>query len=384
MDFSQLIGHKHLIAHLRSTVASNRVAHAQMFVGPLGAGVFPLAWAYARELLCSQHQPGSDAHRVAAEQVDKLAHPDLHLVFPVNTKSGDKRKHLSDSFLEEWRAFIMAQPYGSLFDWYMELGIENKQGMIKVIEAENMHKKLSLKAFAGRYKVMIVWAAEKMNNECANQLLKLIEEPADDTVLLLLTEDQEQLLRTIRSRCQQLDVPLLQQAQVAQGLEAQFDANPNLAQTIARRAHGDFGKAIHLFKQDDQEQFFEAWFIEWIRTAFKAKGNKGAIQQLLSWSDRMAGQGRETQKKFLHYTLELFRQAMLKNYQANDLVYFETADEKFTLSKFAPYVHQNNIYEIYQLIDHAVLHIERNGNPKMIFTDLGIQLTRLIHRKEAV
>ena len=384
MDFSQLIGHTHLVSHLRSTVASKRVAHAQLFVGSLGAGVFPLAWAYARELLCSTHQVGTDAHRIAGEQVDNLAHPDLHLVFPVNTKTGDKRKHLSDAFLEEWRTFITEQPYGSLFDWYMELGIENKQGMIKVIEAEQMHKKLSLKAFGGGYKVMIVWAAEKMNNECANQLLKLIEEPADDTVLILLAEDQEQLLRTIRSRCQQLDVPLLQQAQVAQGLVDQYQVEPSQAQTLARRAHGDFGKAIHLYKQDDQEQFFEAWFVEWIRTAFKAKGNKGAVQQLLSWSDRMAGQGRETQKKFLNYTLELFRQGLLENYAATDLVYFQTADEKFTISNFAPFVHQNNIYEIYKLIDTAILHIERNGNAKMIFSDLGIQLTRLIHRKETV
>jgi len=382
MDFSQLIGHSHLVSHLRSTVTSSRVAHAQLFVGSLGAGVFPLAWAYARELLCADLEPGSDAYRIAASQVDKLAHPDLHLVFPVNSKTGDKRKHLSDAFLEDWREFIMAQPYGSLFDWYMELGIENKQGMIKVIEAEQMHKKLSLKAFGGGYKVMIVWAADKMNNECSNQLLKLIEEPADDTVLLLLAEDQEQLLRTIRSRCQQIDVPLLQQAQVAQGLVDNYDVDPKQAQTLARRAHGDFGKAIHLYKQDDQEQFFETWFVEWIRTAFKAKGNKAAIQQLLSWSDRMAGQGRETQKKFLNYTLELFRQGLLKNYSADELVYLQTADDKFTISNFAPFVHQNNIYEIYKLIDRAILHIERNGNAKMIFTDLGISLTRLIHRKE--
>lgn len=384
MDFSQLIGHQHLVSHLRSTIANNRVAHAQLFTGNLGAGLFPLAWAYARALLTQDLDENTDASRVAHGQIDELAHPDLHLVFPVNTKSGDKRKHVSDSFLEEWREFISQNPYGSLFDWYLELGIENKQGMIKVIEAENMHKKLALKSFGGGYKVMIVWAADKMNTECSNQLLKLIEEPAPDTVLILLAEDEEQLLRTIRSRCQKLEVPLLPQQLIAQGLMDRFSITEAQAQILARRAHGDFGKAIHLQKADDQEQFFERWFVDWVRTAFQAKGNKGAIQQLLKWSDNMAGQGRETQKKFLLYALELFRQGMLKNYAADPLVYIQTQDEKFTIEKFAPFIHQNNIFEIYELIDQAVYHIERNGNAKMIFSDLGIQLTRLIHRKEAV
>ncbi len=382
MDFSNVIGLEHIKSHLLSTVEKGRIAHAQLFVGKHGSGLLPCALAYARELLSSQHPKGSEAYLRTAKKVDLLTHPDLHFVYPVNTNDTIKSNAISDSFAEEWRNFITKNPYASLLQWFHYLGIENKQGNISVREAEDMSKKLSLKSYEGGYKVMIVWMADKMNTECANKILKLVEEPPDKTVLLLLTEHEEQIINTIYSRCQKLHLPMLSEAAIAKALMERKGLNDNESITISRKSNGDFNKALQIISHSGEESVFEQWFLVWVRSAFKAKGNKKAIQDLLLWSDDMAKQGRETQKNFLGYCTEVFRQALLKNYKVNDLIYMEPQDPKFSLEKFAPFVHPNNVYEIVEALEDATYHIERNGNAKIIFTDLSILLTRLIHRKE--
>lgn len=382
MDFSEIIGLDHIKTHLTTTIANGRIAHAQLFVGQSGSGLLPMAIAYAKELLCLSHDKGSEAFLRCERMVHQLSHPDLHFAYPVNSNEIVKKSAVSDSFSEEWRNFVIHHPYASLFQWFQHLGIENKQGNISVKEAEEIAKKLSLKSYEGGYKVMIIWMADKMNTECANKILKLVEEPPDKTVLLLLTEHEEQIINTIHSRCQKLRIPLLPESAIASALIEKSGLSPSDATKVSRRSHGDFNKALQIIANSDEDSIFEEWFILWVRTAFKAKGNKKAIQELLQWSDLMAGKGRETQKNFLHYCLELFRQALLKNYKADMLIYMETRDKKFTLEKFAPFVHQNNIFDIVNALEEAIYHIERNGNPKIIFTDLSIQLTRLIHKKE--
>jgi len=223
-----------------------------------------------------------------------------------------------------------------------------------------------------------------MNNECSNQLLKLIEEPPDKTVLLLLTENAEHVLGTIQSRCQILHIPVLSEEDIYTQLTDNHKVNSNEARKTSHQSNGDFNKALHIIKNDGDEVFFENLFVFWVRTAFKAKGNKSAINDLFDWSEELAKEGRETQKKFLSFCLEIFRQAMLKNYKTDSLIYFESHDGKFSFDKFSAYIHQNNIFEIKDALEDAEYHIERNGNAKIIFTDLSIQLTRLIHRKELV
>ena len=384
MDFSDIIGQKHLVAHLTTTLGAGRVPHAQLFVGNSGSGLLPMAIAYASALLCKNHAAGSQAQLLCAQKVANLAHPDLHFVYPVNNNEKIKKHAVSSMFLEEWRQFVAAYPYGSLFQWLQQLGIENKQGAINVDEAGEMVKTLSLKAYEGGYKVMIVWMADKMNTACANKILKLVEEPPNNTVLLLLTENEEQLIGTIRSRCQTLHFPKLSEVDVAHYVTSHMGVDANKAQLVAHRSEGDINKALRLLGQDVDAGQFETWFVSWVRTAFQAKGNKKAIHALLNWSEELAGVGRETQKKFLVYCIEMFRQAVLKNYKADALVFFESVDGRFSLKKFAPFVHQNNIFEITEALEAATYHIERNGNAKLIFSDLSIQLTRLIHRKEAV
>ena len=382
MDFSEVIGHQHIKSHLSATIENGRIPHAQLFSGVNGSGLLPMAIAYASELLCSQFEKGSPESISCKNKVSKLAHPDLHFVYPVNTSDIAKKNAISDNCAEGWRSFVLNNPYASLFEWLQSIGIEKKQGNISKYEAENISKKLSLKAFEGGYKVMIIWMADNMNSECANKILKLVEEPTEKTVLLLLTEREEQIITTIRSRCQKLTFPLLSEADISENLVQKLQINESLALQTARRSRGDFNKALQLLEETGEDEIFEKWFISWVRTAFRAKGNKGAINNLLDWSDELAGQGRETQKKFLAYCIEVFRQALLKNYNADTLLFFKASDSSFSLPKFAPFVHQNNIFEINSALEDASYHIERNGNAKIIFTDLSIKLTRLIHQAE--
>jgi DNA polymerase-3 subunit delta' len=224
--------------------------------------------------------------------------------------------------------------------------------------------------------------AEKMNTACANKLLKLIEEPPNKTVFILIAEDEEQIINTIRSRCQVLHFPPLAEVVIKEALIKQYDLDAAVATKIAHQANGNYNKACDLVYQDSEDLQFEEWFIFWIRSAFKAKGNKSAIHDLISWSEDIAKTGRETQKQFLHFCLDFFRQAMLLNYGAHDLVFMEPKVDKFKLENFAPFVHNGNILEISDELQKAMYHIERNGNSKIILTDLSIKLTRLLHKKE--
>jgi DNA polymerase-3 subunit delta' len=381
MLFSNTLGQTHIKNHLLKGIESGRIPHAQLFVGKTGSGILPVALAYAQAILASNHPRGSKAHENCVRKVANLAHPDLHFVFPVNTNQRVKKHPFSNLFLEDWRDFVSKSPFGSLYDWLAFLGIEKKQGNINVDEAKQMLKSLSLKPYEGGHKVMIIWMADRMNTACANKILKLVEEPPQKTILLLLTPYEEKILGTIQSRCQKLHFPLLCEEVISNQLIENKGVESKKAKKISSLCGGDYQQALNLVDNLGDDGVFEHWFVDWVRTAFKAKGNKGSINALISWSEEIAKQGRETQKKFLGYCLETFRQAMLKNYKADSLLFFDAPNTKFSIEKFAPFVHQNNIFEISEALETASYHIERNGNAKIIFTDLSIKLTRLLHAK---
>lgn len=377
MLFNQIIGQEHIKEHLKTSAENGRIPHAQLFIGKEGSGTLAMAIAYAQYLLC-HFSENAEACNLKCE---KLQHPDLHFAFPVTTNDSIKRHPVSDLFLEDWRDFVNTQSYGGLFNWLRLIGVENKQGLIGVDEAEAIVKKLQLKSYEGGFKVMIIWMAEKMNIAAANKLLKLIEEPPEKTIFLLITEDEEQIINTITSRCQALHFPALSEQDIVAALVEKENISENDAAKIAHQAEGNYNKAVHLLHNDSKDLVFEEWFVAWIRTAFKAKGNAAVVQQLIAWSDVIAKSGRETQKQFLHYCLQFFRQALLLNYKSPSLVFLET-QTGFDISKFAPFVHADNILEIQKELNDAMYHIERNGNAKIIFLDLSMKLTRLLHRKE--
>ena len=382
MYFKEILGQEHIKNHLTKSAEAGRIPHAQLFVGPEGSGTLPMAVAYAQYILCGNvGGENIGENSVCNLKFEHFSHPDLHFVFPVATTDGVKSHPISDNFITEWRAFMTETPYGSLFDWLKTIGIQNKQGLINVEEASEINKKLSLKAYEGGYKVMIIWMADKMNGSSANKLLKLLEEPPPKTVFILISESTSDLLQTILSRCQVIDFIGLSESVIAKALISYKNCDEATAKKIAHQSEGNYNKALHILQKEDNEFPFDEWFVEWVRSAFRAKGNAAAINDLIAWSEKIASTGRETQKQFLHYCIQFFRQALLLNYQANDLVFLETKVPKFELEKFAPFVNGANINEIYKELEDAIYHIERNGNSKIILTDLSIKLTRLIHKK---
>lgn len=382
MLFSQILGLPHIKNHLTTSADSGRIPHAQLFIGSHGSGTLAMAIAYAQYILCqnndAENNTGNNTCNIKFEQ---LSHPDLHFAFPVAATDRIKSHPISSNFIEEWRKFVSEQPYGSLFDWFQVLGIENKQGQIGVDEAKEIVKSLSLKSYEGGYKIMIIWAADKMNTASANKLLKLIEEPPEKTVFILIAEDEEQVLQTIKSRCQILHFPPLSEAVISDALISFKQVEDPLAAKIAHQSNGNYNKALHLLNNNAGDEQFEEWFVQWVRSAFKAKGNKAAINELISWSETIAATGRETQKGFLLFCQEFFRQALLMNYNSDKLVFFQPNTSGFKLENFSPFIHGNNILNINHEIENAIYHIERNGNAKIILTDLSIKLTRLLHKK---
>ena len=382
MQLSEILGQDHIKNHLTRSANLGRIPHAQLFIGPEGSGTLPMAIAYAQYILCNnQNGENSGANESCNLKFQKISHPDLHFVYPtVSTEKVDKKPKSID-FITDWRLFITQNPYGGLFDWYSVLGVQNKQGLIRVDDAAEVLKTLALKSYEGGYKILIIWMADKMNVDASNKLLKLLEEPPEKTVFILISENEEDIIQTIRSRCQVLHFNGLSEHVIKEALVSRENIEPKIATKIAHQAQGNYNKALHLLKDDKEEFPFEQWFVVWVRAAFKAKGNPAVIADLIQWSEQIAALGRETQKKFLQFCIDLFRQALMHNYETPGLVYLEPTVENFSIAKFAPFVNGNNIHEIFQELSDAIYHIERNGNAKIILTDLSIKLTRLIHKK---
>ncbi len=381
MLFSQIPGQEQIKRHLVKTAQEGRIPHAQIFVGPEGSGTLAMAIAYAQFVMCAntgaENTGGAEACNT---KMNNLAHPDLHFIFPTYTDKA-KSKESSADFQKEWAAFVRKNPFGSFQDWFADLNSEGKNGAIRVADADLFAKALALKSYEGGYKVMIIAMADRMNVEVANKILKALEEPTPRTLIILTCEDIYDLLPTVRSRCQIVHFNKLAQSEIAEALHKNFNIERHQAKIIARRTDGNYAKALRMLEEDNAEIIFEKWFVELVRGAFKAKGNASAISDLIAWSEKVAKLPRNDQRKFLGFCAEMFRQAMLLNYQVPSLVYIEPAVDKFKLENFAPFVHGGNIREIYDEIDKAIFHVERNGSGKLIFVDLSIKLTRLIHKK---
>lgn len=373
MNFNSIIGHERIKKHLLESIQQHRIPHAQLFIGNDGVGVLPVVLAYATEVLALNEKEHT---RTKCEQ---LIHPDLHFCFPVAVTSKED-KPTSNTYMKEFRDFVRENPYGNLFDWYQYVGFENKQGNINVRQANEIAEKLILRSFEGGYKIMVIFMAEIMNMECANKLLKLLEEPPAKTLFLLIAKNEHQVLQTIRSRCQITYINRFSDQDIEKLLIGKGISEQN-AKVIAVRSQGNYREALQYIKNLEEGNMFETWFIIWVRAAFSAKKNKQAILPLLKLSNEISKEIREVQKQFLDYCIEVFRQAFFLNYGIKELIYIYFQDETFKFEKFSQFVHENNFPQIIKEIQNASYHIERNGNGKIIFTDLSIQLTRLIHVK---
>lgn len=367
--FSRVIGHATLKAKLIGNIREGRVAHAQLFLGPRGSGNLPLALAYARYLLCEEQGEGDACGKCpSCLQMDKLEHPDLHLVFPIFLTEKVKT---CESFLPDWRNAALAQPYLDLDIWRDQLESENKQLRMGVDIAQEIQRKLSLKSFRGGYKVMLVWLPELMDTAAANKLLKVLEEPEPNTVFLLVANDGAQLLATILSRAQLVKVPALRPGELGGALREQF---PELGEeesfALALRSEGDLLEAMDMANKGEEELF--VFFRDWLRACYGRQ-----VVDASEFAEGFQKLGREKQKSLMRYGLYLIRQCVLHWQQVPELVRAFGQEQEF-VNKFSALLNERNADGIRRELETAHGHIERNANPKVLFLDLSYRMMGLL------
>lgn len=385
MLFSHIIGQQAVKDRLIRTVAEQRIPHAQLFRGHAGIGKLALAIAYA-QYICCENRSATDSCGICPSCVKfaKLAHPDLHLVFPV-IKPANKNSVVCDDFVADFRQQVLSSPYFGVDEWYARISDDARQGMIYANESQEIIRKLSLKTYESEYKVMIIWLPEKMNNQCANKLLKILEEPPAKTVFLMVSNHPDEIITTILSRTQHINIPRLETGEIVTALLTRpgMEITQHDALNTARIANGSFLAALNLLKEgDEKKQNFER-FVTVMRLAWKVGNQKdhGSLKTLKRWSDEMAASsvGRERQKGFLSYSQHLIRENFIFNLRNENLNYMNTDELAFSRN-FSPYINERNVEALVEEFSLAERHIEQNVNAKMVFFDLMLKIILLLKK----
>lgn len=371
MRFEDTVGQSSVIEKLVSSANKGRISHAQLFYAKEGAGALALALAYIQFLSCTDKVGNDSCGRCnACKKMTSLTHPDLHFSFPIIS---DKKRPDGDSFLADWREVSEESLYFSFNDWKEQIGAENKQLIIPVREADRISKKLSLKSYEGGYKFMVIWLAEYMKAPTANKLLKLIEEPPEKTLIILVTNNFENIISTILSRTQLVKLNIPQDDEVASFLQRTYGISEELAQNHARLADGNVSQAIHSAKNENPDADHLALFAEVMRCAYKKD-----IIAAIDWADKLHRMGREDLKQFLTYSLHMIRQCILGNYAGVENRKLNDGENAFA-QKFAPFINHTNVIQVYEHLSKAEADIGRNGYAKIVLLDTAIELFRCIN-----
>ena len=385
MRFKDIVGQRDLINHLTKIIDSGHVGHAQLFLGDNGYGSMALAIAYAQYLNCQNRQHYDSSSELRADscgecpnckKYQQLSHSDLHLFFPTNTNKSVKKDPTSDQFASDFREFMLAKgQYASLDQWYDFIGIDNKQGFISKDDAREIVRTLGLKPYEQAYKVVVVWMAEQIDAKVASGvLLKMLEEPLGNTLILLVVEDRNRLLSTILSRTQLVRVGKIDNISLQQALERET-GNPVSAALVAA-SEGNLLTARNNLAQSDEQKHMGELFVDWMRMLFKLN-----MAQLSEWVDNMSKQTREQQKVFLQYALDAVRACYLKTSAGLELSYkLQFGDEKFNAS-FASFVTNNNIEQLMKAFGDAILAVSRNGNGKILFMELSFSISKALKKR---
>ena len=378
MKFGDVIGQEEIKQRLRRMVSEDRVPHAMMFCGPQGSGKMALAVAFASYLLCRDRTDGDScgACRQCA-MTGKLAHPDLHFSYPVIRPSGTGSEHKmsSDDFADEWRRMLSQGVYFTMDQWLAEMNAANQQALMGVGESDLLIRKLSLKSSQGGYKVVIIWLPERMNAECANKMLKLLEEPPAETVFVMVCEEPEKLIETIRSRAQRIDVRRIDDASIERALVERRGIDTDAAHRLARAANGSWLTALEELDADNEKRQFLDLFISLMRLAYMRK-----IKDLRKWSETAAALGREKQRRMLAYFMRLVRENFMYNFHNPQLCYM-TRDEENFARNFAPYINEANVIEMSELMNRAMRDIGQNANAKIVLFDMATHIIVSLIRK---
>lgn len=374
MQFKNIIGQDKIKTVLLQEAKNERISHAQMFLGDEGCGKLPIAMAFAQYLLCdSPSKTDSCGTCASCTKVNHLTHPDIHFVYPVVKSAADKVA-ISDDRRDLWNKFISAHPYCNLNMWQEYTGEMSKNAQIGVQESRSILKKLSLKSYSGKYKIMIIWLPEKMNNSAANKLLKILEEPPENTLFFLVCEAIDMILPTIISRTQIIKVPNLKADEVKTYLLNDGHLDKATAQSIASLTQGNLVEAINMSNPETGNSNYFENFVSLMRAAY-------AIDPLalMDISESLSQYDRENQKNFLKYGLHMFRESIIYNYLGEESINVKNEEKDF-LNKFSRFINNQNITPLMNEFDQSIYHIDRNANAKLLFSDLVIKLTKLIKK----
>ncbi len=372
MQFRDIIGQESTRIRLIQSVEEDRIPHAQLLVGPPGNGKLALAVAFAQYINCTQKTSTDSCGTCSScRKYERLIHPDLHFTIPV-IKTTAIDKPTSSDYIAKWRPYFLENPYPQYQKWMQIIADENKQGAIYVDEARDLIRKLNQKSYEAEYKVSIIWLPETMNATCANKILKILEEPPEKTIFILISEAEEKLLGTIRSRCQFIRVPKIADSDLRVALAPLTAATNINPAVIARLSRGNYFLALELIQNDEVRKFNFLQFTLIMRNGYGRK-----LQEILNWSEEMAGIGRVRQMSLLKYCSELLRENFLHNLKEPDLVYMDEQELEFS-KKFAPFINEKNVILLFREFEKAYSDVSMNGNAKLIFTDLGLKVSKLI------
>ena len=369
--FEQVIGQREAQQRLMQMVSEGRLPHAIMLCGPVGSGKMALAVGFAKVLLSKKTE------REESPMLRKLEHPDLHFTYPTIKLPSMNAEHkpVSDDFAQEWHELIMAGPYFTMNEWLEQMGGENQQAIITAGESDDLIRKLSLKSSQGGYKISLIWLPERMNIECANKILKLLEEPPSQTVFIMVCEEPDRLLETIRSRVQRIDIKKIDDEDIRKALIEKRGLTEDMAQRITRMANGNWIKALEMLSANSENEMFLDMFQTLMRLAYQRK-----VKDLKGWSERMASMGRERQKRFLEYFLRFVRENFMYNFHQEELCYMTQREEDFA-KNFARFINEDNILPITDLANLAIRDIGQNANAKIVFFDFALQMIVLLIQK---
>jgi DNA polymerase-3 subunit delta' len=374
MLFKEVVGNQETKKALIHQVESGRVSHAQLFLGPEGSGKLAMAIAYSQYLMCDA-PTSTDACDECPNclKMKSLTHPDLHFAFPVVANKTAKIGSSIDR-IKEWNTLILKTTYFGLNQWQEELDEMGKNAAIAVEESRLILKRLSLKSYSGKYKIMIIWLPEKMNTQAANKLLKILEEPPEQTVFFLICNNSEGMLPTILSRTQIIRFPALKVSEVSNFLTNRYHIEASIAESAATLSQGNLNEAMQILQGAKSQNLFFDLFVKMMRAAYTANPI-----ELMDISDEAASLDKENQKNFVKYGLHLFRESIILNYMKGELLNLRDEERKF-LEKFARFINNQNITELLSEFNDAHYHLERNANSKILFSDLLIKLTKLIKK----